>query len=188
LKEYSSPINLDILIQIFDCISSFAKSNNPNLINRLIELGFIEQLLNLLTFQIDSNYFYESCLRCLRSFYLPKIFTNPYLTPIPFILLCDQNKHEPILLVSQLDKSFSLDQYSPVEILFENSQILEIFHRLLLISKSAQISIVEILSCACVNNERQKQIVEKDFIQAIMQLLLDNIFYNNKINLVRYNR
>jgi hypothetical protein len=75
-----------------------------------------------------------------------------------------------------------------VDILFENSQILEIFHRLLLISKSTQISIVEILSCACVNNERQNQIVEKDFIQLIMRLLVENILYNNKINLVRYDR
>ncbi len=187
-KEYSSPINIDILIQILDCISSFAKSDNQNLINRLIELGFIEQILNLLTFQIDSNHFYESCLRCLRSFYLPKFFSNPYLTPIPFILLCDQNKHEPISYVSPTDKSFLNDKYSPVDILFENSQILEIFHRLLLISKSTQISIVEILSCACVNNERQNQIVEKDFIQLIMRLLVENILYNNKINLVRYDR
>ncbi len=75
-----------------------------------------------------------------------------------------------------------------MDILFENSQILEIFHRLLLISKSTQISIVEILSCACVNNERQNQIVEKDFIQLIMRLLVENILYNNKINLVRYDR
>jgi hypothetical protein len=179
-------MNIDILIQILDCISSFAKSNNKNLINRLVELGFIEQLLNLLTIQIDSNHFYESCLRCLRSFFLPKIFSNPYLTPIPFILLCDQHKHEPTSLISQPDNSLNNEKYSPVEILFENSQSLDIFHRLLSISKSTQISIVEMLCCACVNNQRQKQIVDKDFIQAILHLLVENISYNNKNNLVRY--
>ena len=156
--------------------------------NRLIELGFIEQLLNLLTIQIDSNQFYESCLRCLRSFFLPKIFSNPYLTPVPFILLCDQHKHEPTSLNSPLETSFTNDKYSSVDILFENPQSLDIFHRLLSISKSTQISIVEILCCACVDNQRQKQIVEKDFIQAIMHLLVENITYNNKINLVRYDR
>ena len=72
-----------------------------------------------------------------------------------------------------------------MEILFEHSQILEIFHRLLSISKSTQISIIEILSCACVNNERQKQIADKDFIQAVLHILEENIFYNNKMNLVR---
>lgn len=188
LKEYSSPINLDILIQILDCISSFAKSNNENLINRLIELGFIEQILNLLTYQIDSNDFYESSLRCLRSFYLPKIFSNPYLTPIPFILLCDQNKIEPTTTttsVSQIDPMTSNDKYSPVEILFENSQILEIFHRLLSISKSTQISIIEILCSACINKERQDQILEKDFIQPIIHLLVENISYDNNINFLR---
>jgi hypothetical protein len=177
LKEYSSSLNIDILIQILDCISSFAKSNNKNLINRLIELGFIEQLLNLLTFQIDSNHFYESCLRCLRSFYLSKIYSNPYLTSIPFVLLGDQTKHET--------PSFSNEKFSPVDILFEHSQILEIFHRLLSISKSTQISIIEILCCACADNEKQKQIADKDFIQAIMHILEENISYNNKINLLR---
>ena len=183
LKEYSSSLNIDILIQILDCISSFAKSNNKNLINRLIELGFIEQLLNLLTFQIDSNHFYESCLRCLRSFYLPKIYSNPYLTiSIPFILLGDHMKNEP----RSKENSFSSEKFSPVDILFEHSQILEIFIRLLSISKSTQISIIEILCCACTDNERQKQIADKDFIQAIMHILEENIFYNNKMNLLRY--
>jgi hypothetical protein len=133
--------------------------------------------LNLLTFQIDSNHFYESCLRCLRSFYLPKIFSNPSSTSIPFILLGDHTKDEPI--------TFPDEKFSPVEILFEHSQILEIFHRLLSISKSTQISIIEILCCACVDNERQKQIADKDFIQAVMHILEENIFYNDKINLVR---
>jgi len=89
-------------------------------------------------------------------------------------------------LVSQSDKSLLNKKSSPVEILFENSQSLDILHRLLSISKSTQISIVEILCCACVDNERQKQIVEKDFIQVIMHILVENIFYNKKVILVRY--
>ncbi|CAF2874751.1 unnamed protein product [Rotaria sp. Silwood2] len=184
LKEFSSSINIDILIEILDCISSFAKSNNKNLLNRLIELGFIEQILILLTIQIDSNHFYESCLRCLRSFFLSKFFSNPYLTPIPFILLCDENKHETIPSISQTKNFLLNDKYCPVDILFENSQTFNIFHCLLSISKSTQISIIEILCCACINNERQNLIVEMNFIESIMHLLVENIFYNNKINLV----
>ncbi|CAF1089778.1 unnamed protein product [Rotaria sp. Silwood1] len=184
LKEYSSPINIDILIEILDSISSFAKSNNKNLLKHLIELGFIEQILILLTIQIDSNHFYESCLRCLRSFFLSKIFSNSYLTSIPFILLCDENKHETITCILQRENFLFNDNYCPVDILFENSQTLNIFYRLLTISKSIQILIIEILCCSCVNNERQNQIVEKDFIEFIMHLLVENIFYNNKINLL----
>ena len=186
LKEYSAPENIDILVQILDCISSFAKSDNEKLLNRLLELGFIEQLLNLLTFQIDCNYFYESSLRCLRSFYLPKIFSNPYLTPVPFILFGDPNKHEPSSFITPPSTILPFEKPSPVDILFEHSQILDIFHRLISISKSSQISIIEILCCACVDNHRQNQIVEKDFIQAIMHILEENIFLNNKINLVRH--
>ncbi|CAF1525762.1 unnamed protein product [Rotaria magnacalcarata] len=184
LKEYSCLINIDILVEILDCISSFAKVNNKNLLNHLIELGFIEQILSLLTIQIDSNHFYESCLRCLRSFFLSKIFSNPYLTLTPFILLNDDNKHDAITVLSQTESSLSNDKYLPVDILFENSQNLDIFPRLLSISKSTQISIIEILCCACVNNERQNQIVEKDFIQSVMHLLVENILYHDKINLV----
>ncbi|CAF4912623.1 unnamed protein product, partial [Rotaria sp. Silwood1] len=184
LKEYSSPINIDILIEILDSISSFAKSNNKNLLKHLIELGFIEQILILLTIQINSNHFYESCLRCLRSFFLSKFFSNSYLTSIPFILLCDENKHETITCILQRENFLFNDNYCPVDILFENSQTLDIFYRLLTISKSIQILIIEILCCSCVNNERQNQIVEKDFIEFIMHLLVENIFYNNKINLL----
>ncbi|CAF3450277.1 unnamed protein product [Rotaria sp. Silwood1] len=184
LKEYSSSINIDILIEILDSISSFAKSNNKNLLKHLIELGFIEQILILLTIQINSNHFYESCLRCLRSFFLSKFFSNSYLTSIPFILLCDENKHETITCILQRENFLFNDNYCPVDILFENSQTLDIFYRLLTISKSIQILIIEILCCSCVNNERQNQIVEKDFIEFIMHLLVENIFYNNKINLL----
>ncbi|UJR37005.1 hypothetical protein I4U23_029713 [Adineta vaga] len=184
LKEYSSSNDTDILIQIFDCISSFAKSNDKNLLKRLIELGFIEQILFLLTNEQQSKLFYESSLRCLRSFFLSKKFSNPYLTPIPFILLCDQNKFEPISTIIPTDKSLSYSKLSPVDILFENSQSLDILHRLLSISKSTQISIIEILCCACVNNQRQEQIMNKDFVEIIMNLLIENIFYHKGIHLV----
>jgi hypothetical protein len=143
------------------------------LINYLIELGFIQEFVKFLSIEIDSIEFFESCL--------PKIFSNPFLIPIPFRLLCDQNKHEPISCLTQSETGASNDRNSPVEILFENSQSLDLFVRLLTKSKSIQTSIVEILCCLCINNERQQQIVEKDFIQNIMHLLVQN----NKVNLVR---
>ncbi|CAF1617498.1 unnamed protein product [Adineta ricciae] len=184
LKEYSLPIDSDILIQIFDCISSFAKSTNKNLTQRLIELGFIEQILLVLIDDQQSKLFYESALRCLRSFFLSKKFANPYLSPIPFILLCDQNKFEPKSSSIIIDKSPSSYKLSPVEILFSNSQSLDILHRLLSISKSTQISVLEILCCACVDNQRQQEIMGKDFIPMIMHLLIENIFYHKRIHLV----
>ncbi|CAF1220225.1 unnamed protein product [Adineta steineri] len=182
LKQYSSPIDIDILIQIFDCISSFAKSNNKDLIHHLIELGFIEQFLILLTNKIDSKHFYESCLRCLRSFFLSKTFSNSSITSIPFIFLCDQNKSDEKPSELQLEITLSNNKFSPINILFENSQTLDTLHNLLSISKSTQISIVEILCCVCVDHERQKQIVEKNFIQDIMHLLVENISINDRIH------
>jgi len=203
LKEFSSLKTNEILIEIIDCISSFAKSNNKNIVNRLIELGCIEHLFTLLTTRTDSIHLYESILRCLRSFFLPKLstttfskvdYSNPFLTPIPFVLLCDQDAHKPLSLMTPTQKCpstihlISNDQYSPIDILFSNAQLLDILIRLLSTSISAQLSIVEILCCLCINNERQQQLVEKDIIPAIMHLLIENIYdnhTNNKITLVR---
>ncbi|CAF1187409.1 unnamed protein product [Rotaria sordida] len=191
LKEFSSIHHTELLIEILDCISSFVKSNNKNIVNRLIELGCIQHLFSLLSLDINLINLCESCLRCLRSFFLPKLssttlskvdYTNPFLTPIPFVLLCDQDTHKPPSLITQTEQFSSTiqlisnnEQYSLIDILFENSQIFDIFIRLLSISKPAQLSIVEILCCLCVNNERQKQLVEKNIIQAIMHLLVENI-------------
>jgi len=173
LKEYSSTIHIDLLIEIFDCLSSFAKSTNSNIFTRLIELDFLEQLLNFLTFEIDSNAYYESCLRCLRSFYLPKHRTN--------ILLTDQNQYEQ----NQAKENFFSDENSSclVNHLFENAQILDIFSRLLTRSKSIQITILEILSSICVNNQRQNQIVDKDFLQIVFKIFIENI--SSKSSLAR---
>ena len=180
-------MNTNIVIQILDCTSSFAKSNNNDLLNCLIELGFVEQILILLNIEIDSNHFYESCLRCLRSFFLSKSFSNQYVTtPMPCLLLCDRNKYETVSFVSETENALSNEESSLVNTLFENSQTLDVLHRLLSISKSTQISIVEILCCTCVSKDRQNQIVEKDFIQPVMHLLVENSVYNHKISLIRY--
>ena len=173
-QEYSPSIHLPILIQILDCISSFAKSDNKNLINRLIELGFIEQIFLLLNLQLDCKDFYQSSLRCLRSFFLPKIFSNPYLTPIPFLLISAENDYQ--ITSTYLSQSNTNEKYSPVNILFDNSQSLPNLQRLLAVSKSTQISILEILCSACVNNDRQNQIVAKDFIPIVLHILVENSF------------
>lgn len=65
------------------------------------------------------------------------------------------------------------------------SESLDIFHRLLFISKSTQISIVDILCCICIDNDRQNQIVEKNFIPIIMRLFVENLVYDIDMNLVR---
>jgi hypothetical protein len=181
------------------------KSNNKNLVNHLIELGCIEYLFSLLNTHIDSINLCETILRCLRSFVLPKFssttfskvdYSNPFLTPIPFVLLCEQDSHKPLSLINQSQKFPSIpqlitnDHHSSIDILFENAQLLDILIRLLSLSKSAQISIVEILCCLCINNERQQQLVERDIIPAIIHLLVQNIYdkqhdNNNKTNLVR---
>lgn len=193
LKEYSSLKKTEILIEIIDCISSFIKSNNKNIGNHLIKLGCIEYLFSLLTIKIDSIHLCESILRCLRSFYFPKLFidySNPFLIPIPFVLLCDQDINKPLSLIIQSQKFSSItqtisnEQHLPIEILFKNTQFLDILIHLLPTSKSAQLSIVEILCCLCINNERQQQLIEKDIIPSIIQLLVQNI-YDNKINLVK---
>ncbi|CAF3499298.1 unnamed protein product [Rotaria sp. Silwood1] len=209
LKEFSSLNHTELLIEIIDCISSFVKSNNKNIVNRLIELGCIQHLFSLLSLEIDSINLCESCLRCLRSFFLPKLsssssstttlsqidYSNPFLTPIPFVLLCDQDIHKPPSLITQSEdfssttQIISNEQFSPIDILFENSQLFDVLIRLLSISKSTQLSIVEILCCLCANNERQKQLINKNIIPAIMHLLVENIndkqqtnYINNKIS------
>ncbi|CAF2936242.1 unnamed protein product [Rotaria sp. Silwood2] len=212
LKEFSSLNHTELLIEIIDCISSFVKSNDKNIVNRLIELGCIQHLFTLLSLEIDSINLCESCLRCLRSFFLPKLssssssstttfsqvdYSNPFLTPIPFVLLCDQDTHKPPSSITQSEQFSSTteltsnEQYSPIDILFENSQLFDILIRLLSVSKSSQLSIVEILCCLCVNNERQKELVDKNIIPAIMHLLVENIndkqqtyHNNNKISQV----
>ncbi|CAF3389016.1 unnamed protein product [Rotaria socialis] len=190
LKEFSSLNHTELLVEIIDCISSFVKTNNKTIVNRLIELGCIQHLFALLTLGIESADLCESCLRCLRSFFLPKLstkifskvdYSNPFLTPIPFVLLCDQDTHKPPSLITQPQKISSatqlssIEQYSPFDIVFENPQLLDILIRLLSLSKSAQLSIVEILCCLCVNNERQQQLVDKNIIPAIMHILVENI-------------
>ncbi|CAF1034108.1 unnamed protein product [Adineta ricciae] len=189
LQEFSSidTNSNDLLIEIIDCISSFAKSSNKKIVDRLMELGCIQQLFRLLSSRTDSIQLCESSLRCLRSFFLPKLsstmfskvdYTNPFLTPISFVLLCDQHTQKPPSLTTQTPKLVQLpsfEHYSPIEILFEIPQSLDVLLHLISVSKCAQLSIVEILCCLCVNNERQKQLVDKDFIPVIFRLLLQNI-------------
>lgn len=209
LKEFSSINNTELLIEIIDCISSFAKSNNKIIVNRLIELGCIQQLFSLLSSKNDSINLCESCLRCLRSFFLPKLslptifskfdYSNPFLIPIPFVLLCDQDTNKPLSLITQSQKFPSItqlisnEQHSSIDILFDNTQLLDILIRLLSTSKSSQLTIVEILCSLCINNERQQQLVDKNIIPSIMHLLVQNIYdkqqydhhNNDKISLVR---
>lgn len=178
MKEYSSPEHVDILIEIFDCLSSFAKSNNEQLRHRLIELTFIEQIFHLLSLSIDCPArFYESSLRCLRTFYLPKYPSYYFnLISLSFTLHTHQLQNEI------RTKIFSHEQSRPIDLLFEHTYILEIFARLLTISKSTQISIIEILCSACVNNDRQNQLVEYNFISMIVNILIDNLDYRHQIN------
>jgi hypothetical protein len=193
--------NTEFLIEIIDCISSFAKSDKKILADRLVELGCIQHLFFLLSSKSDSINFYESTLRCLRSFFLPKLsttfskvdYSNPFLTPIPFVLLCDQDIHNPPSLINTTQifpatlQLSSIEQNTSIDIIFDNSESLDILIHLLSTSKSAQLSIVEILCCLCVNNERQKQLADKDIISAILHLLVQNINDNNhnKNSLVR---
>ena len=171
LKEYSSPEHVHLLIEILDCLSSFAKSPNEQLFNRLIELSFIEQLLHLLTFSLDSQRFYESLLRCLRAFYLPKHHSNVLSTSLS---LHSSNEFRT--------KSFVDERTHSIDLLFEHSQILAIFTRLLPLSPSIQISIIEILCCACVNNDRQNEIIEQNFLPVILDILIDNLDHHHQIN------
>lgn len=172
-------------MQIFDSVSSFAKSSNKHVVGRLIELGFVEQILLLLTNESQPKPFYRAALRCLRSFFLSKKFSNPYLTPIPFILLCDQTKAESRSSVASPERLPPNQPDSPVDILFATPRSLDTLRRLLTISKATQIAVVEILCCACVDKDRQKQIVEKGFAQEITHLLVQNMFHERHTHLVR---
>lgn len=189
LKDFPS-------LEIIDCLSSFVKCNDKNIIDRLIELGCIEHLFTLLTTRMDSIELCESSLRCLRSFFLSKFsevdYSNPFLTPIPFVLICDQEAQKPFLFLTGKEKSPStvlLEPHSPIDILFANPPFLDVLIRLLSTSKSAQLSIIEILCSLCINNERQDQLVEKQIIPPMIELLVQNLpetmHSNNKINLVR---
>jgi hypothetical protein len=114
-------------------------------------------------------------------------YSNPFLTPIPFVLLCDQDIHKRPSLITQSPSILPLISNEPpssIDILFENSQSFDVLIQLLSTSKSSQLSILEILCCLCINNERQKQLVEKDIIPAIMQLLVQNISDSHN-NIVR---
>lgn len=167
LKEYSSPEHRDLLIELLDCLSSFAKSPNEQLFNRLIDLAFIEQLLHLLTFTFDSSRFYESLLQCLRTFYLPKHQST-------ILTLYSSNEYRTKSIVNE--RSHSID------LLFEYSHVLPIFTNLLSISQSTQISIIEILCCACVNNDRQNEIIEQNYLPRILDILIDNLDHRHPIN------
>ena len=200
LQEFSSSQDHNaILIEILDCLSSLAKSNDKTIMDRLIELGCIEYLFTLLNTRLDSIEFCQSSLRCLRSFFLPNFskmdYSNPFLTPIPFVLLCDQEARQPLSLVSQEQQQLSTsqlpssEQYSSIEILFTHPQFLDLLIRLLPTSKSVQLSIIEIFCSLCTNNERQKQLIDKQIIPSMIDLLVQNIpettNANTKINLVR---
>lgn len=195
LQEFSSSQeNNGILIEILDCLSSMAKSDDKTMIQRLTKLGCIELLFTLLTARLDSIEFCESSLRCLRSFFLPNFsqmdYSNPFLTPIPFVLLCEQEARKPLSLLSQeptlvpTSQLTSSEQHSPIEILFTHPQFLDLLIRLLPTSKTAQLSIIEILCSLCINNERQNQLVDKQIIPPMIDLLVQNI-PDMKSNLVR---
>ena len=192
LKEFSSKQSQEII----DCLSSFVKGNDKNIIDRLIELGCIEYLFTLLTTRMDSIELCESSLRCLRSFFLSKLsevdYSNPFLTPIPFVLICDQEAQKPLSFLTGKEncpQSVLIEPHSPIDILFANPSFLDILIRLLPTSKSAQLSIIEILCSLCINNERQDQLVEKQIVPPMIELLVQNLpetmHSNNKINLVR---
>lgn len=192
LKEFSSKPSEDILIEIIDCLSSFVKSNEKNIIDRLIELGCIEQLFYLLTHRMDSIRLCESSLRCLRSFFLSKFsqvdYSNPFLTPVPFVLICNQEAQKPLSFLTGKEncpQPILTETHSPIDILFANPSFLDVLVQLLSISKSTQLSIIEILCSLCINNERQNQLIEKQIIPPMIELLVQNLPESNKINLVR---
>jgi hypothetical protein len=195
LKDNSTTTNTDLLIELIDCLSSFAKSSNKTLVERLIELGCIEVLFSLFSSREDCPSLCESSLRCLRSFFLPQLsysimskadYSNPFLSPLPFVLLCDQETHQPPSVESSpvaAGQLASMEQNSPVEILFDHLQFLDILVRLLSTSKLAQLTVGEILCCLCVDNERQKQLVDREIVPAMMHLLVKNM--QDKVTLVR---
>ena len=193
LKEFSSSSSsssnqTDLLIEIIDCISSFVKSANKSIAERLIELGCIQHLFSLLASRPDSISLCESCLRCLRSFFLPKLptatfskidYSNPFLHPLPFVLLCDPETHKPPSFVDPSHKSpsvSSMEPNSPIDILFEHVQCLDTLTQLLSASKFAQLAIVEILCCLCVDNDRQQQLMEKNLVSPILHLLVQHAY------------
>lgn len=121
-------------------------------------------------------------------------YNNPFLTPLPFVLLCDQETHQPPSVESSpvAGQLTSMEQNSPVEILFDHVQFLDILVRLLSSSKLAQLTVGEILCCLCVDNDRQKQLVDREIVPAMMHLLVQNMHENqdnphpiDKITLVR---
>ena len=207
LKDFSSTANVELLIELIDCLSSFAKSSKKNILERLIELGGIQLLFSFLSSRSDCVSLCESSLRCLRSFFLPQLsysmmskvdYSNPFLTPLPFVLLCDQETHQPPSIVLSEESSpvvgqqASMEQNSPVEILFDHVQFLDILVRLLSSSKLAQLTVGEILCCLCVDNERQKQLLDREIVPAMMHLLVQNIHEKednpppiDKISLIR---
>lgn len=71
VNEYSTKTNDDILIELFDCLSSFGKIHHENISDRLVELNVLEKLVHIFTsstVNVESNErFYSSMLRCLRS-------------------------------------------------------------------------------------------------------------------------
>ena len=192
LKEFSSSPSssnqTDPLIEIIDCISSFVKSANKSIAERLIELGCIQQLVSLLSSRSDSIRLCESCLRCLRSFFLPKLptatfskidYSNPFLHPLPFVLLCDPETHKPPSFVdpSRTSSSVSpMEPNSPIDILFEHVPCLDTLTQLLSTSPFAQLAIVEILCCLCVDNDRQQQLMEKNLVSPILHLLVQHAY------------
>ncbi|CAF0778350.1 unnamed protein product [Didymodactylos carnosus] len=188
----SNNYNVDLLIQIIDCVSSFAKSNNKLIIERLTELGFIQQLLCLLNMHNDSLTLCESCLKCLKSFFISKNnnanyqlktdYTNYYQQQSSFTLLCEQDSLKPpTTSPMQIFNSFTpssasatTNSRSPIDILFDNPSSIDCLLKLLPMSKTIQLCVIEILTCACKNNELQLQLIQKDTIKTILHLLVQN--------------
>ena len=186
LTDYSSSTHTEVLIEILDCIASFSKSDHSSLLHRLVELGFIQQILTLLSSSTtDSATFYGSCLRCLRSFFLPNASSN-VLNPVPFVLLTDVNKCKQSVVLPSSENLRSIDNQWCVNALFDHHQSLDLLRRLLLsTSTSIQLSVLEILASLCIDNERQTQLADKDFIQVVTQILVENIDQSHRTDAAR---
>jgi hypothetical protein len=180
---------MQFLIEIIDCLSSFVKSTNQHIVQRLIELDCIQCLLVLLSsIPIDAIDLCYSVLRCLRSFFLPQIsysiishvdYSNPFLNPLPFVLLCDQDMCQPPVLTNSNmheNSQSTLNINSPVNILCHHVEQLDTLVRLLSTSSiGIQSAIIEILCCLCIDHERQKLLFEKQLVSIIMNLLCRHV-------------
>lgn len=122
-------------------------------------------------------------------------YSNPYIVPVPFILLCEQENQpfSPVLTnTTSGGTQRKFKQISIVETLFSQNLYVDTLIRLLSISKVAQAIIIEIFSCLCIDNERQQALMERNISSILIQILVQNIhekqqqeFQIDRINVIK---